>query len=294
MAIVSTSTAPVATPPGMSSDGATRAPTGPGRASRWARRTARIALPIGFIVLLVAAWQVWVVTAHIHQFLLPPPSAIWDQLVRSWSTVLAHDTWITLQEVIYGFAAGCALGFVLAVGIAYSRFLERSLYPLIVASQAVPKIAIAPLFIVWLGFGIAPKVVVTVLLVFFPITVTTAQGLMSVDESLVDLLRSVRATPWQIFRRIRLPNALPQIFSGMRIGITLAVVGAVVGEWVGANAGLGYLITYAQSQLETTLTFAAITILVAMGVVLFLAIDLIAWLAVPWARDRRDQVNATY
>ncbi|MHB1535154.1 MAG: ABC transporter permease [Acidimicrobiales bacterium] len=258
------------------------------------RRAGRILLPVAFIVLLVWAWQIWVDVARIHQFLLPAPSAIWHELTISWSSVLAHDTWVTLQEILYGFVAGCAIGFLLAVGIAYSRFLERALYPLIVASQAVPKIAIAPLFIVWLGFGIAPKIVVTILLVFFPVTMTSAQGLMSVDESLVELLRSVEAGPWQVFARIRFPNALPQIFSGLRIGITLAVVGAVVGEWVGAHAGLGYLITYAQSQLETTLTFASIAILVVMGVALFLIVDVLAWLAVPWARNQRQQVNATY
>jgi NitT/TauT family transport system permease protein len=181
---------------------------------------------------------------------------------------------------------GAVVGFLLALLIAYSPLLERMLYPLIVASQAVPKIAIAPLFILWFGFGIWPKVVVTVLLVFFPVVVTSAEGLMSVDRNLIDLLRSVNATPLQIFTKVRLPHALPQVLAGLKIAIALAVVGAVVGEWVGADKGLGYMILFANSQLDTTLSFAAITLLVVMGVVLFIAVDLLGRLITPWQRVR--------
>ena len=266
------------------------------RSGRWQRtgtRVARLVVPLAILAALVGAWQLWVMWAHVRSFLLPTPGAIIKELYHQWSPTLAKQTWVTFEETILGFLGGCALGFVLALAIAYSRIAERVLYPPIVASQAVPKIAIAPLFVVWLGFGIAPKVVVTILLVFFPIVVTSAQGLMSVDPDLVELLRSVGASEWAIFRRVRLPYALPQIVSGMKIGVTLAVVGAVVGEWVGANAGLGYLILYSQSQLQTTTTFAAIAILVVMGIVLFLAVDVLEKLLVPWARAERRTYNAT-
>lgn len=256
-------------------------------------RLLRGLLPVAILAGLIGLWQLWVVEARIRSFLLPTPASVFKELVREWGPVLAKQTWVTFEETIIGFILGFVVGFLLAVGITYSKLLERVLYPPIVASQAVPKIAIAPLFVVWLGFGIAPKIVVTVLLVFFPIAVTSAQGLMGVDQNLVELLRSVGAREWVIFRKVRLPYALPQIISGMKIGITLAVVGAVVGEWVGANAGLGYTITYAQSQLETTLTFAAIAILVVMGVVLFLAVNLLEKLLVPWAQSEIGAYNAT-
>ncbi|HET9077573.1 MAG TPA: ABC transporter permease [Acidimicrobiales bacterium] len=268
----------------------------PAHRSRLRRAGARVLrdlLPLAILAALIGVWQLWVVEAHIRSFLLPTPASVFKELVREWGPVLAKQTWVTFEETILGFILGFAVGFLLAVGITYSRLLERVLYPPIVASQAVPKIAIAPLFVVWLGFGIAPKVVVTLLLVFFPIAVTSAQGLMGVDQNLVELLRSVGAGEWVIFRKVRLPYALPQIISGMKIGITLAVVGAVVGEWVGATAGLGYTITYAQSQLETTLTFAAIVILVVMGVVLFLAVNVLERLLVPWARSETAAYHAT-
>lgn len=267
--------------------------SGPSVLRRAGARVFHAAVPIAILAALIGLWQLWVVEAHIRSFLLPTPAAIFKELVREWGPVLAKQTWVTFEETILGFVFGCAVGFVLAIGITYSKVLERVLYPPIVASQAVPKIAIAPLFVVWLGFGIAPKVVVTVLLVFFPIAVTAAQGLMSVDQNLVELLRSVGAPERVIFAKVRLPYALPQIIAGMKIGVTLAVVGAVVGEWVGANAGLGYTITYAQSQLETTLTFAAIAILVVMGVALFLAINLLERILVPWARSEIGAYSAT-
>lgn len=258
----------------------------------WRGRVVHVTLPLVAFALMLLAWQLWVDVGHIKEFLLPSPTAIGDELIASWPTILAHATWVTLQETLLGFALGCLLGFLLAIGIAYSRFLERVLYPPIVASQAVPKVAIAPLLVVWLGFGMAPKILVAVTLVFFPIVVTAAQGLMSVDASLLELLRSVDASQWQMFRKVRLPHALPSIMSGTKIGITLAVVGAVVGEWVGANDGLGYQIIYAQSQLQTRLTFAAIAILVVMGVVLFLLVDRLGRLITPWSSTER-QVTAT-
>lgn len=263
----------------------------PAAKSDWSRRVASLLLPAGLLGALVVGWEIWVRATDVPGYLLPPPSAIWSEITGSWPFLIRHS-WVTLQEALAGFVLGFGLGFILAIGIAYSRLLERTLYPLVVASQAVPKIALAPLFVVWLGFGMAPKILVTVLLVFFPIVVTSAQGLMSVDRALLELLRSVSASQWQIFYKVRLPHALPHIVSGMKIGITLAVVGAVVGEWVGANEGLGYQVLYSQSQLQTNLTFASIAILVAMGVVLFLLVQALGRLLTPWSHDRDQQIVA--
>lgn len=266
-------------------------PEGPaGRLVSLRQKAAQTALPAAFIVSVIVTWEVWVRTAEVPQFLLPAPTDIFDTLVASWGTGLATDARITLLEALIGFTGGCLLGFVLAIAITYSKILERMIYPIIVSAQATPKIALAPLFVVWLGFGMAPKVMVTILLVFFPIVITTAHGLKSVDPSLLELLRSVSANRWQIFRKVRLPNALPHVFSGMKIAITLAVIGAVVGEWVGANAGLGYRIIYAKSQLQTTLTFAAIAVLIAMGIVLFIAVSVLGNVLTPWTSEDEQQM----
>ncbi len=247
--------------------------------------TARAALPAVFLALCVAGWQVAVVLLRVHTYVLPAPSLVIARIIKAWPILLPNAV-VTVEETLIGFALGALVGFVLALLIAYSRLLGQVLYPLIVASQAVPKIAIAPLFILWFGFGIWPKVVVTILLVFFPVVVTSAEGLLSVDRNLVELLRSVSANPWQVFVKVRLPHALPQILAGLKIAIALAVVGAVVGEWVGADRGLGYLILFANSQLDTTLSFAAITLLVVIGVVLFVAVDLAGRVLTPWNRVR--------
>jgi NitT/TauT family transport system permease protein len=186
------------------------------------------------------------------------------------------------METVVGFVIGVAVGVGLAIPITYSMVARNALYPLIVASQAVPKVAIAPLLVVWLGLGVTPKLAVVALMVFFPVVVTAAEGFSSVDRNLLDLLRSVHASEWQIFRRVRLPHAMPQLFSGLKIGITLAVVGAVVGEWVGADSGLGYLILHANTLLDTTLLYAALAVLVAMGVVLFILVEIAERLLLPW------------
>lgn len=244
----------------------------------------RTVLPILLIVAIVVAWELAARFADVPRYLLPAPTAIAERMTRSWELLWEHSV-VTLTEIGIGFALGVVLGLGLAVPIAYSALVRNMLYPLIVASQAVPKIAIAPLLVLWLGFDLMPKIVVTALMVFFPVTVTAAEGLASVDRNLLDLLRSVHASPAQIFFRIRFPHALPQIFSGLKIGITLAVVGAVVGEWVGADAGLGYLLVYANTLLDSTLLFAALFLLIVIGVVLFVAVGLLERVLLPWHRD---------
>lgn len=257
---------------------------GPPRVRGGVSRSWERILPTAFLLLLVALWELVARVGSIPVYILPAPSAIGERIVSSWAT-LWDATLVTTSEVLVGFAIGVVLGIALAIPIAYSRVVRSTLYPLIVASQAVPKIAIAPLLVLWLGFGIWPKIAVTSLMVFFPVTVTAAEGFSSVDRNLLDLLRSVDASPAQIFLRIRFPHALPQIFSGLKVGITLAVVGAVVGEWVGADSGLGYLLTYANTLLDSTLLFAALFLLIVLGVVLFVVVDLAERVLVPWHQD---------
>ena len=249
-----------------------------------ARRTNRGSwvLPTGFIVLIIVAWQL--VTQFTHwaePYVLPQP---WDVVTRMAQdpAVLFGSFRVTLIEVIVGFVIGSLVGVVIALPIAYSPGVRNTLYPLIIASQAVPKIAIAPLLVVWLGLGWTPKLTVVALMVFFPVAMTSVQGFSSVDKNLIDLLRSVDAGRWQVFAKVRLPHALPHIFSGLKIGITLAVVGAVVGEWVGANSGLGYLLLHANSMLDTTLLYASLVLLVVMGVALFALMELLERLLMPW------------
>jgi NitT/TauT family transport system permease protein len=246
------------------------------------RRLSSMLLPAGFVVGLLVIWElVAQFTSAVPDYLLPAPTSIVARMVDT-PDVLWSATQVTLIEVAVGFVAGVAIGLALALPIAYSPTVRRTVYPLIVASQAVPKIAIGPLLVLWLGLGMLPKLAIVALMVFFPVVVTAAEGFSSVDRNLLDLLRSVDAGQWQIFRRVRLPHALPQIFSGLKIGITLAVVGAVVGEWIGADNGLGYLLLQANTQLDSTLLFAALALLVALGIVLFILVELAERLLLPW------------
>ncbi|HEU5325970.1 MAG TPA: ABC transporter permease [Candidatus Limnocylindria bacterium] len=244
----------------------------------------RMVLPVLLLVAIVVVWELASRFTDVPAYILPAPTAIVERLVRSFPLLWEHSV-VTLTEIGIGFALGVALGLGLAIPIAYSAVVRNTLYPLIVASQAVPKIAIAPLLVLWLGFDLWPKIVVTALMVFFPVTVTAAEGFSSVDRNLLDLLRSVHANQAQIFFKVRFPHALPQIFAGLKIGITLAVVGAVVGEWVGADAGLGYLLVYANTLLDSTLLFASLILLIVIGVVLFLIVGVIERLLLPWHRD---------
>lgn len=233
------------------------------------------------LVGLLVAWEAWVRLGDVPRWQLPAPSIIARELVNSWG-LLWENTLITLQEVVLGFLAALVTGLLLAAGIAYSRVLERSLYPLVIASQTIPIIAIAPLLLIWVGYGITPKVIVVALISFFPISVNTVDGLRSVDPDMLNMMRTLGASRWQIFTKLQVPASLPQMFTGIKIGIAVSVIGAVIGEWVGASAGLGYLMTYSQPLFLTARVFAAIVVLSAMGIGLFLLASLVERLMLPW------------
>lgn len=252
------------------------------------RRSRATILPVAFMLAILVIWEcISQFTDAFPDYILPAPTAILERMYNE-PALLWAATEVTLVEVVVGFAAGALIGLALALPIAYSATVRATLYPLIVASQAVPKIAIGPLLVLWLGLGMLPKLAIVALMVFFPVVITAAEGFSSVDRNLLDLMRSVNASQWQIFRRVRFPHALPQIFSGLKIGITLAVVGAVVGEWIGSDDGLGYLLLQANTQLDTTLLFSSLTLLVVLGVVLFILVEIAERLLLPWRASSFD------
>ncbi|HET8630543.1 MAG TPA: ABC transporter permease [Thermomicrobiales bacterium] len=239
--------------------------------------------PAALIVAALLAWEGYVRLSGTPTWLLPPPSALPGALVAAGPELAGH-TLVTLGEVAVGFAVAVALGLAAAIAIAYSPALERALYPLVVASQTVPLPVLAPLLIIWLSYGMAPKIVLVALICFFPIVVNTVDGLRSVDRELLDLLRTFGATKRQIFVKVRWPAALPFVFSGVRVGAAVSVIGAVFGELVGASAGLGYYIRQQTPLFHTAQVYAATAILAVLGVALFLLVRGVEWLVLPWRR----------
>jgi ABC-type nitrate/sulfonate/bicarbonate transport system permease component len=238
-------------------------------------------LPIAILTGLVALWESWVRLADIPKWQLPAPSAVAVELGASRALLWDH-TLVTLEEIAVGFAVALAAGLVLAAGIAYSRVLERSVYPMIIASQTVPVIAIAPLLLIWVGYGLAPKVIIVALICFYPIAVNTVDGLKAVDPDMLNMVRALGASRWQVFTKLQVPAAMPFMFSGIKIGISVSVIAAVIGEWVGASEGLGYLITYSQPLFLTARVFAAIFVLSIMGISLFVLAVAAERIMMPW------------
>ena len=240
-----------------------------------------VSVLLGLGVILV--WQAVTFFFSIQRWLLPSP---WEVLRTLFSSraLIARHTWVTAEEALIGFVAAVAVGFVLAVVIANWRLAERALYPYVIASQAIPIIAIAPVLVVWFGFGLLPKVIVIILITFFPVAVNTVDGLRNVDPEMMTLMRSLGASRWQIFRMVQLPSALPLFFSGAKIAAAVSVIGAILGEWVGATEGLGYLITRSSAQFLTARVFAAVLVLSLMGIALFYIVSCIERLATPWVR----------
>ncbi len=251
------------------------------------RKAVRWLPALAIIAALVGGWEAYAVLFDVPRWLLPRPSVIAQELVTRRSMLLGH-TWVTLEEVLLGFSVALSGGVVLATMIAYSRTLERSLYPLVIASQTIPIIAIAPLLLIWIGYGIGPKIIVVALIAFFPIVVNTVDGLKAVDGDMVNMMRTLGASQWQIFTKIQVPNSLPFFFSGVRVAMAVSVIGAVIGEWVGSSKGLGYLMIRSKPQFLTERVFAAIFILAVMGIGLFLVVGAVERYLLPWhGRDRQ-------
>ena len=248
--------------------------------------------PLWLVVMLIVLWDLLIRLFKIPPYLIPNPLSVAKQLVAEWP-MLWRETLPTLYATLGGFAFSALIGVPIAMWIAYSRVIESFVYPLLVFSQSIPKVAIAPLFVVWFGFGLVPKVIAAFLLGFFPVVVSTVQGFKSVEGDVIDLARSMGANPLKIFLKFRLPHALPAIFSGLKVSVTLAVVGAVVGEFVGSNSGLGYVLQKANGTFDLPLMFAALVILSMIGVLLFLALELIERWLMPWHASQRHDLAAT-
>jgi NitT/TauT family transport system permease protein len=249
-------------------------------ASGWS--TSDVAAPILTFGVLIGLWQICTMYFAVPIWLLPSPSEIVLAFVE-WRGELLQHTAVTLYETLVGFALSIALAIPLAVAVAYSPFLRKSVYPILLALQSVPKVAVAPLLALWIGFGALPKILVVFLVCFFPIVVATATGLTSVQPAVMDLIRSLSASQFQTFVKIRFPTAMPHIFVGLKIAITFAVIGAVIGEFVGSESGLGYLILVSSSQARTPVAFAALVVLTMMSILLYYAIEFIESRMVPWA-----------
>jgi len=248
--------------------------------------------PLWLVILLVVLWDLLIRGFRIPPYLVPTPGSVATQLVAQWPMLLS-ETVPTLYATLAGFALSAVVGVPIAMWIAYSRMVESFVYPLLVFSQSIPKVAIAPLFVVWFGFGLIPKVIAAFLLGFFPVIVATVQGFKGVEGDVIDLARSMGASPLKIFLKFRLPHALPSIFSGLKVSITLAVVGAVVGEFVGSNSGLGYVMQKASGTFDLPLMFAALVVLSSLGVILFLILEVIERWLLPWHASQRNEFHAT-
>ena len=242
---------------------------------------------------VLIVWAAAVKIFAIPDYLLPAPLDVVRRTVRDWHVLARHGVY-TLESVLVGFAAGVLVGVPLAFAVVMSRSLERVMMPFLVMSQTIPKVAIAPILVVWLGFGILPKIAVVFLITFFPIVVSTVVGLKSVESDMIDLVRSMGARTFKIMLRVRGPSALPQMFAGFKIAICLSVVGAIVGEFVGSDRGLGYLLLTSTGTLDGTLVWSALFILIAIGMILFAIVSKLERLTIPWHVSIRAEETAAY
>jgi NitT/TauT family transport system permease protein len=239
--------------------------------------------PLIGIVGLLGLWQGYTSLSGISQIVLPSPLDIALVSIKQYNLLL-QQTWPTLIETVLGFGLALLIGVPLAVCVANSRLLNLALYPILVATQSIPKVAIAPIILVWFGLGINSKLALAFLVAFFPVVVDTATGLHATPSGLLELARSLRASRLQVFMKVQMPAALPFVFAGAKVAITLAVIGAVIGEFVGSVAGLGNLVLSANSQLEGPLAWAALLWLSVLGILLFSVVALAERLLMPWTR----------
>jgi NitT/TauT family transport system permease protein len=244
-------------------------------------RLVRLSLPLLGLGALVALWHFYVVLFNVPPAVLPRPTAVLQSLLQNWRVIQAEG-WITLCASLYGFLLAFLLGVPIAVAISSSRILNLMFYPLLIATQSIPKVALAPLILIWLGTGLESKLAIAWLVAFFPIVVDTATGLRNTPAELMDLAASVRASAFQTFWKIRFPAALPFIISGSKVAITLAVIGAVIGEFIGSNEGLGNLMLVANSQINIPLAFAALFGLALIGILLYSGVAAVEWALRPW------------
>jgi putative hydroxymethylpyrimidine transport system permease protein len=243
----------------------------------------RFGPPALVVVLTIAVWEIVIKVLDVPTYIWAPPSLIAQTIQENFGELIGHAG-VTLKETLVGFLSAVALGLGFGLLLHFSTWSKRSLYPLLIASQSIPTVVLAPVFVLVLGFGLWPKVAVVTLFCFFPIVVGTIDGLSSVDREYIRMMLTLDATRMGIFRRVEFPSALPQIFTGTRVAATYAAIGAVFGEWAGSESGLGWQMLQAKGRLDTPLVFADIVFITAMALALFGAVTLVERLTIPWAR----------
>ncbi|MGH2842197.1 MAG: ABC transporter permease, partial [Solirubrobacteraceae bacterium] len=263
----------------------------PGRRPRAElERRLRWLAPLVVVAALLAVWQLYVQVSGVSALVLPSPHAVARSLVDD-RGVLARNLGRTALEIVLGIVVAVVSGSLAAVAIHLSDLLRRALYPLLVASQAIPVVILFPVLVLWLGFGLGPKLVVIGLVCFFPVVVTTLAGLQAVDPDLVKLMRTFDASRWQIFRRLELPSALPGLFTGTKLAAVFSVIGAVFAEWLGSSSGLGYLLNVTVANLEPAEAFATVFVLSAFAMLLFALLSIAERRMLPWAYRSKDTVS---
>lgn len=243
-------------------------PAGEAGRSQVAAGVRSIVLPLGLAFLVLAVWQLYVTLWNVPSVILPSPVSIAKYIVARYDILLMHAVPTTVESAA-GFVLAVILGVAIAILITYSALAREALYPNLIFFQLIPKIALAPLFIIWLGIGAQSRIAFSIFIAFFPVVIATTAGFLSVDKSMLRLCRSLTATEWQVFTSVRFPSALPHIFSGMKIAITLAIIGVIIGEFITAQAGLGYLIIFATARADTEVSMAAIVVLCICGLLLY-------------------------
>ncbi len=246
----------------------------------------RLAFGAAYTVCVLAAWEVVVRALAIPEYLLPGPWMVLQVAGGRFGALVSHAL-VTVQEILIGFVLGGGLGAALAVAISLAAALRTVLLPTLVALQSIPKVALAPLMVVWLGIGLAPRIAMAALFCFFPILINTLSGLTKIEPAMVELAQVLRATPWRRFRKIALPHSLPFLLDGMRLALPYALVGAVVGEFTSGDQGLGNLILVASSQVNTPLIFASLVAITVVALLLFGAVQALERLVIPWSVQYR-------
>jgi len=255
---------------------------------RWWKQNSRMRFFFAFSILVLTIWEWLCWATGVRPYIFPAPSLVFQELIADPKWMAAHTAY-SLTSTMIAFIISVVLGLVLSVGIVYSRLLDRTLFTTLVATNAIPKVAIAPLFVLWIGTEIESKILIAILVSIFPMVVDSVVGLRSVDPGMLDLARTYRGTALQMFWKIRFPNALPSIFAGMKVAISLCLVGTIVGEFVGSNWGLGFVILQSQGQYNTPRVFAAILVLSVLGTLMFQIVDMIERRAMPWHVSHRNR-----
>ncbi len=252
-----------------------------GWVAKFAAQVTNLTPAVVISIMILVLWQVLVVILKIPEAILPTPTRIFDVMIERRELLLQH-TWPTTEQCIYGFLLAVVVGVGLGIMLAFSRLFRVGVYPLVIAFQVVPKVALAPLFIVWFGLGTTSRVLLAFVIAFFPMVVNTYAGIQSTDPVMIRMARSFSASRWTIFSKIEFPTALPYIFSGLKIGITFAVIGIIVAEFVTAQEGLGYLIVFSEGNVDTPMLMAAIIVLSVVGVILYALIIWLEKLIIRW------------